>query len=143
MTDDDWVLGTDEDGLACEHNKDTGEVRYADSPLRKSLQEDIDEILSEIEDDGVIDFSNMGDLGWAVDGSDPASIGIDQGESFDAEGYHLPRGTRPAWDRNGQYLPLGDEPEPSKKCPDCKGSGVYQGIGAPEDCKNCNGSGQG
>ena len=27
-------------------------------------------------------------------------------------------------------------------CPDCKGSGIYQGIGAPEDCQKCNGLGQ-
>ena len=27
-------------------------------------------------------------------------------------------------------------------CPDCKGSGVYQGLGAPEDCQACGGAGE-
>ena len=28
------------------------------------------------------------------------------------------------------------------KCPDCKGSGVYQGLGAPEPCQRCSGRGE-
>ena len=34
------------------------------------------------------------------------------------------------------------EPLEIATCPDCKGSGIYQGIGAPEDCQNCKGRGQ-
>lgn len=28
------------------------------------------------------------------------------------------------------------------KCPDCKGSGVYQGLGAPGPCQACGGAGE-
>lgn len=28
------------------------------------------------------------------------------------------------------------------KCPDCKGSGIYQGLGAPEPCPSCGGVGE-
>lgn len=28
------------------------------------------------------------------------------------------------------------------KCPDCKGSGEYQGLGAPEPCRGCGGMGE-
>ena len=34
------------------------------------------------------------------------------------------------------------QPLETTTCPDCKGSGIYQGIGAPEDCRNCKGAGQ-
>lgn len=129
-TDNNWIPLVDKDGNPFEFNSVTGEIRYPDD-------EDIEEGIGYL-------FDAIDDMesGWAVDGSDPASIGIDQGDSFDAEGRHLPRGTRPAWDANGRYLPLDSECEPQKTCPDCKGSGEYQGLGAPEKCKNCNGLGQ-